>query len=189
MNIRHVLIDFELLSQMLDFPKNNFVELLERCEYDVCTSREEEIRSFFYEFLTYANETDPHHIQYQHVNTFQLSNEHSLLVADYLLSTSIFEIKKYTNGLEAMYKRYNFTRNKCRPDYLPELIRFAPLLEDNDEFESFLNNQILFPLITMISNISNDKPYKDLLSFIGNCIATEIDLIQRSNYELWAEIA
>ncbi len=121
MNNRHVLIGFDLLSQLLDFPKNNFVELLERCEYNVCTSREDEIQSFFYEFLAYVRETELYHIQYQHVYTFQLSNEHSLLIADYLLTNRTFETKKYANDLEAMYKRYNFPRNKCRVDYLPEL--------------------------------------------------------------------
>jgi len=143
----------------------------------------------FFEFLSFAKDAELCQLQYQHVNTFQLSNQHSLLTADYLLTDDEFEVKDFVIKLESMYKSYGFQRRKCRADYLPELLRFVPYIVDNDEYDMFLNNYILFPIITIIDKISMHNPYKELLSFIGNCTATEIDMAQRTKVELWAQSA
>ena len=188
MNKRHVLIDFELLARLLDFPETDFYRVLDRCEDQVFSSNEEEVRCFFYEFVEFARGKSLADIQELYVSTFRVDRKNSLFAADYLLTEAESDIAECVSKLDAMYSVYGFQRRAYRSDFIPELIRFAPLLLDDSQFDLLLNNFMLFPIISVLDRISDWNLYKDLLSFVGNCVAAEIDQVQRSNCQLWAEI-
>ena len=189
MNQRHALINFELLARLLDFPETDFQSVLDRCGDQVFSSNEEEVRCFFYDFVEFANKKSLADIQKLYVSTFRVERKNSLFAADYLLTDGESDIAECVSDLNSMYAVYGFQKHMYRSDFIPELIRFAPLLSDDLEFELLLNNFILFPIISILDQIRDGNLYKDLLSFVGNCVAAEIDQVQRSNHQLWAEIA
>jgi nitrate reductase assembly molybdenum cofactor insertion protein NarJ len=189
MNQRHALIDFELLARLLDFPDTDFFNVLDRCEDQVFSSDEDEVRCFFYEFVEYARKKSLADIQELYVSTFRCDRKNSLFAADYLLSEDDSDIVECVSKLDEMYSAYGFQRHAYRSDFIPELIRFAPLLSDDSQFDLLLNNFMLFPIISILNRISDGNLYNDLLSFVGNCVAAEIDQVQRSSCQLWAEIA
>ena len=71
---------------------------------------------------------------------------------------------------------------------IPAFVKPKPVKVENTDdhdFELFLNNFILFPVLSILETIDPKNLYKDLLSFLGNCIAAEIDQAQRSTCSLW----
>lgn len=174
MQKRELLIDSEILSKLLEFPGSDFHEILNRCELQICRSEEPETSYYFTDFVDWLEKNDVNDLRRIHLETFRLNRDISLWASDYLCDQDLLNQKYFIDQLEKIYSDYPFERFASPPDSIPEIIRFAPLLEDENQFEYFLCNYALYPILQIRDRIEESNPCRSLLSFVGDMIALEI---------------
>lgn len=167
-------IDSEELSKLLEFPGHDFYEILNRCELQVCRSDYAKTSYYFKDFMDWVASNDLGYLRSIYIETFRLNRHISLRCCDYLCEQDLMNQRYVINQLEKTYSNYPFERSTSAPDSIPEIIRFASLLKDSNQFESILCNYALHPILHIRDRIEESNPYRSLLSFVGDMLALEI---------------
>ncbi len=170
---RTTVVDYELLAQLLEFPGQDYFAILERVRKDLLKSKNSEVWYFFTDFFEFVLKHELDELQRYYQHTFRDTPNRSLYVGDYCCEDETSR-GEFNACLRAIYREFRFNTGTDAADYLPKLLHFSSRITDLRDYESFLNDYLLYPILRLLDQLDNADPYRSLLSFTGNIIATEM---------------
>lgn len=160
---------YKILSALLDYPDQELMEHLPEIHVEIgkCPDMNMAERESLQKLLGYLADKPLIDLQEEYVKTFDLTPEHSLHLTHHLFGDENDRNRgPALIDLGELYKDYGITTTTNElPDYLPLVLEFAAMLEDN-EATTFLSdaNKVLTVLADNLNKAGS--PYAPLLSIV-----------------------
>lgn len=162
---------YKILSALLEYPDQELFENLPAIGklLDESFDSDEEERAALKKFVTWLECADPTEIQADYVKTFDMTPEHSLHLTHHLFGDDNDRNRgPALIDLGELYKDYGVkTVTNELPDYLPLVLEFVALLDDNEAREFLSDAQKV--LTVLADNLTKaNSPYAPLVSIVKN---------------------
>lgn len=160
---------YKILSALLDYPDQELIDNLPeiRIEIGKCPHMDMAEKESLRKLIDHLANTPLIDLQEEYVKTFDLTPEHSLHLTHHLFGDDNDRNRgPALIDLGELYKDYGIsTTTNELPDYLPLILEFAALLEDN-EATTFLAdaNKVLTVLADNLNKAGS--PYAPLVSIV-----------------------
>ncbi len=167
--------DAEILSILMEFPGDYYYETLKKCNTQINESQDPETEYCFADFVGWIAINGIDELRTVYIERFRLSRAMSLLASDFVIDCDWLTQRDFVEQLEHVFSKYKFRKSTQRSsNFIPEIIWFAPLLENCDHREIFLQNIALYQILRILDYIEQLNPYRSLLSFVGNILAQDL---------------
>ncbi|MDP2783633.1 MAG: nitrate reductase molybdenum cofactor assembly chaperone [Sulfurimicrobium sp.] len=160
---------YKILSALLEYPDKELFENLPAIRKLLDESVDSDVVEWaaLKKFVSWLESGDPTEIQADYVKTFDMTPEHSLHLTHHLFGDDNDRNRgPALIDLGELYKDYGVkTVTNELPDYLPLVLEFVALLEDNEARE-FLSdaNKVLTVLADNLTKANS--PYAPLVSIV-----------------------
>ena len=160
---------YKIVSALLDYPSQELIDNLPEIRLETGKSQDVDLaeKEALRKLLDHLASTPLIELQEEYVKTFDLTPEHSLHLTHHLFGDDNDRNRgPALIDLGELYKDYGIaTTTNELPDYLPLILEFAAMLEDN-EATTFLAdaNKVLTVLTDNLTKAGS--PYSPLLSIV-----------------------
>lgn len=141
---------FNKFAELLEYPLEGYEKLV--------ASHSKE-----FGFLDFAEEHSLHTLQELYIRTFEVEPLCNLYIGVHIFGEDGFKRGSFMAKLKEAYLKYGVDESDV-VDFLPCILRLATRLDDEDKYNSLIEECILRPLGTILESFNEESnPYKKVL--------------------------
>ncbi len=156
-----ILMDFNLLAKLLEYPKDDFKDLLIKFESSL-DEVNPEFKNQFSKFSIPVKESSIDELQELYVKTFELNSICTPYVGVHIFGEDGFKRGNFMARLKQAFKDNNLEIGTELPDHISLILKLASSLKDENKFNALLSECIINPTNLMLNEFGCDIKNGDL---------------------------
>lgn len=151
---------FQLLADLLDYPRPGLGPVAERCAA-LLAEQVPEAAALLLDFSAFATDSPPARLEETYTGLFELDASHHPYVGYHLFGES-YKRSAFLVGLKDRYRHYGIECGAELPDHLAVVLRFLAVNEDPAENRELIVEALHPALGRMVKGKTEDPPDPDV---------------------------